>query len=93
MRAVDAALRSLAAIDDDGRDGIWIARIAAADVLAAATDVDRRVAAGDDLPLAGLTLAVKGNIDVAGLATTAGCPAFAYEPAVDAPVVAALRAA
>lgn len=31
-------------------------------------------------PLAGLTFAVKDNIDVAGLPTTAACPAFAYSP-------------
>ena len=37
--------------------------------------------------LSGLTFAVKDNIDVAGLPTTAGCPAFAYEPTVDAAVV------
>ena len=42
--------------------------------------------------LAGLRLGVKDNIDVAGLPTTAGCPAFAYEPADDAPVVAPPRA-
>src|SRR6202008_1913981 len=45
------------------------------------------------LPLYGLTLAVKDNVDVAGLPTTAGCPAFAYAPAVSAPAVRALVAA
>ncbi|SUA73499.1 Glutamyl-tRNA(Gln) amidotransferase subunit A [Nocardia otitidiscaviarum] len=44
-------------------------------------------------PLRGLRLAVKDNVDVAGLPTTAGCPDFAYTPAADAPAVAALRAA
>ncbi len=44
-------------------------------------------------PLAGIRLAVKDNVDVAGLPTTAGCPAFAYTPDRDAPAVAALRAA
>lgn len=43
--------------------------------------------------MAGITLAVKDNVDVAGLPTTAGCPEFAYLPHRDAPVVAALRAA
>ena len=51
------------------------------------------MAAGADLPLAGRTLAVKDNIDVAGLPTTAACPSYAYEPAQDATAVAALRAA
>jgi len=36
---------------------------------------------------------VKDNIDVAGLPTTAACPAFAYSPAHDATSVARLRAA
>jgi allophanate hydrolase len=43
--------------------------------------------------LAGVTLAVKDNVDVAGLPTTAACPEFAFHPDRDAPVVAALRAA
>lgn len=34
--------------------------------------------------LAGLSFAVKDNIDTAGLPTTAGCPAFAYTPAASA---------
>ena len=41
----------------------------------------------------GMRLAVKDNIDVAGMPTTAGCPAFAFTPSVSAPVVTRLEAA
>jgi allophanate hydrolase len=43
--------------------------------------------------LAGVVLAVKDNVDVAGLPTTAACPGFEYVPERDAAAVAALRAA
>jgi allophanate hydrolase len=43
--------------------------------------------------LAGVPIAVKDNIDVAGLSTTAACPAFEYQPTADATVVAKLKAA
>src|SRR6195952_1204264 len=67
---------------------VWISRRPQAETDAALAQ--SRSAAG---PLAGVRLAVKDNVDVAGLPTTAGCPEFAYQPGADAPVVAALRAA
>ena len=39
------------------------------------------------LPLAGIPFAVKDNVDVEGMATTAGCPSFAYQAARSATVV------
>src|SRR6202012_4148971 len=45
------------------------------------------------LPLFGVPVAVKDNIDVLGMPTTAACPAFSYSPARDATSVARLRAA
>ena len=65
----------------------WISRFSSEQLRAAAAAVDLRVAAGEKLPLAGVPFAVKDNIDVAGLPTTAACPDFAYAPAQNAFVV------
>lgn len=62
---------------------------------AAVQDEARALLARDPaaLPLFGIPIAVKDNIDVAGLPTTAACPAYAYTPTADAEAVAHLRRA
>ncbi|WP_411085984.1 allophanate hydrolase [Streptomyces sp. 061-3] len=90
LARVRAAHARIEAVD---RPEIWIDLRPLPEVEAEARTLDARVSAGEHLPLAGRLLAVKGNIDVAGLPTTAGCPSYAYKPTADAPVVARLRAA
>jgi allophanate hydrolase len=84
VERVYAAYRALAAAD---RPEVWITLRDRAVTLADAAAVDDELAAGRHLPLAGRILAVKDNIDVAGLPTTAGCPQFAYHPEHTAPAV------
>ncbi|MGI5453289.1 allophanate hydrolase [Streptomyces sp. CA-249302] len=93
MNAVTRVRAAYARIEAVDRPEIWIDLRAQEEVEAEARTIDDRVASGERLPLAGRLFAAKGNIDVAGLPTTAGCPAYAYEPETDAPVVARLRAA
>ncbi len=45
-----------------------------------------------ELPLYGIPFAIKDNIDLAGIPTTAACPAFAYTPETSATIVAQLIA-
>jgi len=47
----------------------------------------------DDLPLYGVPFAIKDNIDLTGVPTSAGCPAYAYTPGRHAGVVERLVAA
>ncbi len=64
---------------------LWITRLPDAAVLERArvlTDEGQR-----NRPLWGMPFAVKDNLDVAGLPTTAGCPGYAYHPAETAPAV------
>jgi allophanate hydrolase len=68
----------------------WISRVPAPELLLQAQRIDARIARGERLALAGVPVAVKDNIDVAGLETTAACPAFAYRPQESATVIDAL---
>ncbi|MFI9763531.1 allophanate hydrolase [Streptomyces sp. NPDC051963] len=90
LSRVHAAYARIEAVD---RPEVWIDLRPREEVESEAAALDERVGRGERLPLAGRLFAAKGNIDVAGLPTTAGCPSYAYRPEADAPVVARLRAA
>lgn len=93
--AVVVARETMARIDSyaDLQPQIWITRLAESTILEHAAAVDQRVAYGEKLSLAGVPFAIKDNIDLAGIPTTAGCTQFAYVPDQSAHVVARLMAA
>ena len=92
MSPAQTVARSFARIRDHDDPAIFISlrgegqALAEAEALAARRDAAL-------LPLLGVPVAVKDNIDVAGLATTAACPALSYMPSRDATSVERLRAA
>jgi allophanate hydrolase len=70
---------------------VWIHRLSREEMLVHARRVEARGRAGQ--PLYGVPFAIKDNIDLAGVPTTAACPAFAYVPDRSASVVEQLLAA
>ncbi|HEY0248515.1 MAG TPA: allophanate hydrolase [Gryllotalpicola sp.] len=89
----DRVQRSLARLAEADRPEVWIRLRDPEQLRADAVRLDAEVGRGAELPLAGLLVAVKDNVDVRGLPTTAGCPEYAYEPTEDAPAIARLIAA
>ena len=85
---VREAYRRIRAADDPG---IFISLLP----LEAALERARALGRFDPeaMPLWGAPFAIKDNIDLAGLPTTAGCPDFAYEPGDSAEAVRRLIAA
>ena len=75
-------------IERRGDDKVWIERLARERLLERAAELERRSPEG--LPLYGVPFAIKDNIDLAGCATTAACPEYAYRPTASAAVVARL---
>jgi allophanate hydrolase len=75
----------LEAADRTESHNIWITRLSRAEVMRHVDALrDRSI---DGLPLFGIPFVIKDNIDLAGVPTTAGCPAFAYTPERSAAVV------
>jgi allophanate hydrolase len=69
-------------IKNQGDDHVWTHLIAQDEVMQTAEKLERRYAAraktGEEFPLYGLPFGVKDNVDIAGLPTTAACPAYKY---------------
>jgi len=91
-RTPAALLEQLYALmEQEQRPALWITRVALDDALARAAELGTFTPARlAEQPLFGIPFAVKDNVDVAGLPTTAACPAFLYVPQVSAPAVQAL---
>ena len=70
--------RTFARIGEANDPAIFIALRDYASVRADAANLDTH--GNRSLPLYGVPVAIKDNIDVAGLPTTAACPAFSYQP-------------
>jgi allophanate hydrolase len=94
LAAVALAEEVLDRIAEAGDDKVWIERVPAETLRARAAALDALAAREPEtrarLPLFGVPFAVKDNIDVEAMTTTAGCPGFAYRARETAPAVARL---
>jgi allophanate hydrolase len=68
---------------------VWISLVPKDVALKRAREIENH----PEWPLAGKTFAVKDNFDVAGMITTAGCPAYSYQAEKTASVVRRLQEA
>jgi allophanate hydrolase len=85
-------------IEEVDRPEVWISRVEKDALISRAAELDRMLLEQGDTalkqyPLFGIPFAVKDNIDVANMVTTAGCPEFAFTPTSSAYVVEKLLAA
>ncbi len=76
-------------VEETGLNPVWISLVPRPKLLARAEEIAR----GDRarMPLYGVPFAVKDNMDVAGLETTAACPAFSYRAEATATVIQKLE--
>ena len=78
-------VKQLAALIADDTHHAWIYRLTLDEMLAYANNLELKSI--DELPLYGIPFAIKDNIDLAGIPTTAGCADYAYTPEKSATVV------
>ncbi|GMO12636.1 allophanate hydrolase [Bradyrhizobium sp. TM233] len=91
LTPVQTVARTYQRIRDHNDPAIFISLRDERDAIAEAEKLAAKDAAG--LPLYGVPVAVKDNIDALGFPTTAACPAFSTTPTHDSTAVARLRAA
>jgi allophanate hydrolase len=88
-RPSDVVAEVYDAIAAEPLNPVWISLVPRETALARALALERDSLATAK-PLYGIPFAIKDNIDLAGMPTTAGCPAYAYKPEGSATVVQAL---
>ena len=91
LTPVQVAEEALRRADDPKHPHVWIEKTGREQLLALAKALPPKPT--PELPLYGVPFAIKDNIDLAGIKTTVGCPAFAFAPEKSATVVAKLIAA
>src|ERR1700761_3402677 len=84
-------VESIAARTAEDPHHAWIRALSADEMLVYVRALDGR--SPDELPLYGVPFAIKDNIDLAGVPTTAACPSFSYTPQRSAAVIERLIAA
>ncbi len=93
MRQVGEFSTEIAALYDrlqaEPLNPVWISLVPREVALERAREIENH----QEWPLAGKTFAVKDNFDVAGMTTTAGCPAYGYQAEKTASVVRRLQEA
>ena len=87
VSAADVVAEAQKRIQAAGTRPIFIELFPKERVAAFVSAAEVRRARGERLPLFGIPFAIKDNIDLAGVPTTAACPAFAYIPEKSAPCV------
>ncbi|MHB0771133.1 allophanate hydrolase [Bradyrhizobium sp. 1.29L] len=91
LTPAETVARTYRRIRDHNDPAVFISLRDEKDAIAEAERLATKDATG--LPLYGVPVAVKDNIDALGFPTTAACPAFSYMPAHDSTAVRRLRAA
>ena len=85
LKPTDLVKKLDSEIGSEDTRNIWIRRLTLDEMLTYAKDLEGKNIA--ELPLYGVPFAIKDNIDLAGIPTTAACPDFAYTPTKSATVV------